>query len=166
MGHPTLAQRAQAVEDPTSPEIQKVIQKLRAHFDRDPSAGLAAPQINVPLRIFLFQVPEGRCETGNVIPITTVINPEIEYIGEEKELGWERCFSLNDMVGEVPRFKHIKYTYQTLTGETVTQEASGFHARVIQHETDHLDGIMYPQRMIDMSRFGYVEEMKQYIIDS
>lgn len=164
-GHPTLSSRAKEIEDPTDPEIREIVEDILATIEViGPIAGLAAPQLNIPLRLFFFQVAPHRTDDGTVIPLTLAINPSYEVLSEEKTLAWEGCFSLPHVMGEVPRYKHIRYSYQTLEGETVTREAHGFHARVFQHELDHLDGITYVERMTDMSRFGYIEEVKEYMI--
>jgi peptide deformylase len=167
MGHPTLRQKAKEVADPTDPKIQQAIADMLATVNKigvDQLVGLAAPQINIPLQIFLFQVPVKRVngDVQQTLPFTVVINPKIEPINEEKELGIEGCLSIPGLVGEVPRYKHIKYTYQTLKGKKITKEAHDFHARVIQHETDHLNGILYLDLMEDIKRLYFAEEFKEY----
>lgn len=165
MGHPVLRQVAAPVRDPTTPEIQRLLQDmLETLLDAD-GAGLAAPQVHVPLRIALLQVPSERLEreeeegTG-AVPLTAMINPVVEPQTDETEFNWEACLSVPGMVGSVPRFTHIRYRYQTAEGTQIEREARGFHARVVQHECDHLDGILYPMRMEDMSQFGFVHEMQ------
>lgn len=93
------------------------------------------------------------------VPLTVLVNPVIEVVGEAVEEGWEGCLSLPEMTGRVPRPTHIRYRAQGLDGKTFEREAKGYHARVVQHECDHLDGILYPMRMTDLATFGYVEEM-------
>jgi peptide deformylase len=127
-------------------------------------AGLAAPQVHVPLRLVMFHVPAHRTIEGEGPPpqgLTVLINPVIEKLDEEKELGWEGCLSLPGMLGAVPRFKRIRYRGLDLDGSPIEREASGFHARVVQHECDHLDGILYPQRMEDLSLFGFADDMRK-----
>lgn len=165
MGHPVLRQVAAPVQDPTSPEIQRLLQDMLETLDDADGAGLAAPQVHVPLRIAFVHVPlerleqEGEEHTG-AVPLTAMINPVVEPLTEETEFGWEACLSVPGMAGSVPRFTHIRYRFQTPEGGQVEREAKGFHARVVQHECDHLDGILYPMRMEDMSQFGFVQELQ------
>ena len=161
MGHPTLAAPARPVDDPTSEEIHHIIANMTATLNAlGGESGLAATQVDIPLRIFIFCVSSERLNDDFDIPLTPVINPVIEYKSQEMEAGWEGCFSVPDMIGEVKRPVSIRYRYQTPTGESVVKEAHGFHARVVQHETDHLDGIFYVQRIADLRRFGFLHEMK------
>lgn len=168
MGHPTLRQKAKKVIDPTSLEIHQVVADMMATIDKtekETVVGLAAPQVNIPLRILLFRVPEQKADGSQVMgPFTVVINPVIKPLSEEKVLGWEGCVSLPGLVGEVPRYKHIKYSYKTLEGKTITREASDFHAKVIQHEVDHLDGILYLDRMKDMKRLYFDKEFQEFVV--
>ena len=165
MGHPILRQVAAPVEDPTAPEIQRLLQDMLETLHDADGAGLAAPQVHVPLRIALVQLPPERLEqegkqgsTG--VPLTAMINPVIEPLTDETEHGWEACLSVPGLAGYVPRFTHIRYRYQDHEGKLVEREAEGFHARVVQHECDHLDGVLYPMRMDDMSQFGFVQELQ------
>jgi proline iminopeptidase len=113
----------------------------------------------------LFQVPEQAVSDSKaIIPLTVLINPVIEPLSEEKVMGWEGCVSLPGLVGEVPRYKHIRYSYKTLEGKIVTSEACDFHAKVIQHEVDHLDGILYLDRMKDMTRLYFEEEFREFVV--
>ena len=168
MGHPMLKQKAKEVADPTDPKIHQIVADMMATIDKLGSeniAGLAAPQVNIPLRILLFQVPDRKANgTEAILPFTVVINPKIEPISEEKELGWEGCISIPNLVGEVRRHKHIKYSYQTLNGETITREATDFHARVVQHETDHLDGTLYIERIENMKQLYFSEEFQEFVV--
>ena len=136
-----------------------------------PGIGLAAPQVHVPKRVVVFYIPDDRVdgdepgdedidtENGAGVPMTVLINPEIEPLSDEKETGVEGCLSLPDMTGMVPRFTHIRYKALAPDGTAFECEAKGFHARVVQHECDHLDGILYPMRMDDLSTLGYADEM-------
>jgi peptide deformylase len=166
MGHPVLSRRAQEVEDPTAPEIRAlVIDMLETLADID-GAGLAAPQVHASKRVVLFRVPVERVtdrEDDQPMGLTVLINPVIEPIGEEMDRGWEGCLSVPGMMGEVPRYTRIRYSGLDLEGNPVSREASGFHARVVQHECDHLDGILYPMRMDDLTRFGYEAEMRRLV---
>ncbi len=165
MGHPVLREVAAPVADPTAPEIQQLLQDMLDTLEDADGAGLAAPQVHVPLRVALVQVPAERLEQegeddGPGIPLTAMINPVIEPLSDEQEHGWEACLSVPGLAGSVPRFTRIRYRYQTPDGDTVEREATGFHARVVQHQCDHLDGILYPMRMDDMAQFGFVQEMQ------
>ena len=168
MGHPVLNRTADAVEDPTVPEIQRLIADMVDTMADAPGIGLAAPQVHVPKRLVIFHIPETRAhqeedengdEAEEAVPMTVLINPEIEALGEERVTGIEGCLSLPGMVGMVPRFRHIRYKALAPDRSVIEREASGYHARVVQHECDHLDGILYPQRMEDLSTLGYTDEM-------
>ena len=164
MGHPVLRGRAAVVQDPQAPEIRRLAADMLETMEDANGAGLAAPQVHVPLRLVMFHVPAHRTIEGEGPPpqgLTILINPVIEPLDQEKELGWEGCLSLPGMLGAVPRFKHIRYRGLDLDGQPIDREASGFHARVVQHECDHLDGILYPQRMDDLSLFGFADDMRK-----
>jgi peptide deformylase len=164
MGNRILARRAAEVTDPTAPEIRRLVADMVETLRDINGSGLAAPQVHVPLRVVIFHVPAHRAQ-GDTLPapagMTALVNPVIEPVGDAVELGWEGCLSVPGMMGEVPRARRIRYRGMTPEGEAIDREADGFHARVVQHECDHLDGVLYPQRMIDMSRFGFVEEMQK-----
>jgi peptide deformylase len=164
MGHPILSRRADEVDDPTAPEVRAlIIDMLETLADID-GAGLAAPQVHVSKRVVLFRVPVERVtdhEDDEPLGLTALINPVIEPIGDEIERGWEGCLSIPGMMGEVPRHARIHYSGLDLEGNPVSREASGFHARVVQHECDHLEGILYPMRMDDLTRFGFEAEMRR-----
>lgn len=159
MGHPVLMGMAQPVEDPTDPRIHGLIADMVETMADAPGIGLAAPQVHVPLRVVVFRVPGERTEDKKDVPLTVLINPVIEVIGDEVAEDWEGCLSLPAMNGRVPRPTHIRYRAQGLDGKTFEREAMGYHARVVQHECDHLDGILYPMRMTDLTTFGFAEEM-------
>jgi peptide deformylase len=161
MGDPVLAGIAHEVQDPTAPEIHRIIDDMLATAaDFGSLAGLAAPQVKIPYRIVLFTVPK---EKGEEIPLTVMINPRWEALNDEMAEDWEGCLSAPGLVGRVPRYVNIRYSYQTPKGETIKVEAHGFHARVVQHECDHLDGKLYLQRMADMSHLAFTEEFIKYI---
>jgi peptide deformylase len=172
MGHPVLKRRAEEVEDPTSPEIAKLIKDMEETLADVGGVGLAAPQVHVPLRVVIFHVPKARMEAEDGdgpaigVPLTYLINPIIEPIGEpggaDMEEGIEACLSVPGLAGAVPRFRQIRYTGVTPTGEPIDRIATGFHARVVQHECDHLDGVLYPMRMTDLSKLSFVEELKRF----
>jgi len=158
MGHPVLAGIADPVEDPTDPAVHRLIADMVDTMLDAPGVGLAAPQVHAPKRIIVFHVPAER-NGDEAVPLTALINPVIEPVGEDRELGVEGCLSLPGMAGQVPRHTHIRYTGLAPDGSEIDREARGFHARVVQHEYDHLDGVLYPMRMEDLSTFGYVEEL-------
>ncbi|MBF0167034.1 MAG: peptide deformylase [Alphaproteobacteria bacterium] len=159
MGHPVLRATALPVSDPTAPEIQGLVEDMIETLADAGGVGLAAPQVHVPLRLVIFFVPTERGE--DEVPLTVLINPVIEPLGDEEEEGAEGCLSLPGMVGVVPRFKFIRYSGLDLDGLPIERLAEGYHARVVQHECDHLDGILYPARIRDFSRFGFAEEFKK-----
>jgi len=162
MGHPVLSGVAEPVDDPTSPEIHRLIGDMIETMDDAPGIGLAAPQVHVPLRIVVFHVPRERGdEDEDAVSLTILINPEIEALDDEIQEGVEGCLSLPGMAGVVSRHMHIRYRGLAPDGSVIEREARGFHARVVQHECDHLDGILYPMRMADLSTFGYIEEMQK-----
>lgn len=162
MGHPVLARVADPVEDPTDPEIHVLINDMIDTMRDAPGIGLAAPQVHVPLRVLVFYVPEARSDENEGVGLTALINPIIEPLTDETTIGVEGCLSLPGMAGQVPRFSKIRYSGLLPNGETLSVEAEGFHARVVQHEFDHLDGLLYPMRMEDLSSFGYTEELQKY----
>lgn len=159
MGHPLLMRVADPIEDPTAPEVQRLAVDMVDTMRDAPGIGLAAPQVHIPRRMVIYYVPEGRDEEGEGHPLTILINPEITVLDPELETGVEGCLSLPGMVGAVARPQHIAVKALDLNGQVLDYEAKGYHARVIQHECDHLDGIIYPMRMTDLSSLGYVEEM-------
>lgn len=174
IGHPVLNRIAEPVADPQAPEIHRLIADMVDTMADAPGIGLAAPQVHVPKRVVIFYVPESRAsmagedgdedededeEKSEAVPMTVLINPEIEFLSDEVKFGVEGCLSLPGMAGEVPRHTHILYKALTPDGSAIEREASGYHARVVQHECDHLDGILYPMRMEDLSTFGFTDEM-------
>ena len=177
MGHPVLRGRAQPVEDPTAPEIRRLIEDMLETMDDADGVGLAAPQVHVPLRLVVFRLPPERLtpgERGNEtmpdaaaqaagqdVPMA-LINPVLEPLGPEQELGWEGCLSVPGLRGVVPRFTRLRYQALDINGRPFERIAEGFHARVVQHECDHLDGILYPMRMTDLSLLGFESEMSRY----
>ena len=170
MGHPVLGVKSATVDDPTAPEIKRLIQDMLDTMHDADGAGLAAPQVYENLRLVLFHAPAERAdeddasETGQeTAPLTVLINPEIEILSQEMEDGWEGCLSVPGMRGIVPRYKHIRYSGVDHEGRLVEREASGFHARVVQHECDHLDGILYPQRMTDLSKLIFETEAQHWL---
>jgi peptide deformylase len=170
MGHPVLSQIAAPVADPRTPEIQRLVNDMIETMMDANGAGLAAPQVHVPLRIVVFQAPGERSDPGlseaerydHTAPLTVLINPEIAVLSAEKEGGWEGCLSVPGLRGWVERPAHIRYRGLTPDGQTITREARGFHARVVQHEMDHLDGRLYPGRMEDLSKLIFESEIRHF----
>jgi peptide deformylase len=166
MGHPVLRHRAEPVADPKSQEIQDLVRDMVETLQDIGGIGLAAPQVHVSKRVVIFFVPgarrSGEGEAAADIPLTVLINPEIEPLGEEMAPGVEACLSVPGLAGEVPRFTRIRYRSLDLHGRMFEREASGYHARVVQHECDHLDGILYPMRMTDLSSLAFVEELRRF----
>lgn len=162
MGHPILTSRAEPVGNPRSGETRQLIADMIETMLDAGGAGLAAPQVHVPLRIFVFRVAPERAGTGpeeGPVAITAVINPELQFLSEDRELHWEGCLSIPGLRGAVPRAPIIRYAGVDPEGKPVSALARGFHAGVVQHEYDHLDGILYPMRMRDFSLFGFTEEL-------
>ena len=157
MGHPVLRAVAQPVPDPTDPEIRRLAADMIETMADAPGVGLAAPQVHESRRIIVFRVPADR-SGGPAVDTTVLINPVIEPVGDGMELGWEGCLSIPGLRGLVPRHAHIRYRGVGLAGEPLAGEARGFHARVIQHETDHLDGVLYIDRMPDLRYLAFNEE--------
>lgn len=163
MGHPVLRRAAAPVEDPAIPEIRSLAEDMLDTLADAGGVGLAAPQVHVGLRVVIVSVPAARSDTGSAIPPTVLINPEIEALSEEMAQAFEGCLSIPEMIGAVPRHTRIRYRAQGLGGEIIEGEAQGFFARVLQHECDHLDGILYPLRMTDLTMFGFNDEMRRAI---
>ncbi len=159
MGHPVLASVARPVDDPTAPVIRRLLVDMLETLDDIGGVGLAAPQVHVPLRVVLYQVPAARNE-GQAIPLRALINPVLEPLDDTMAEDWEACLSLPGLMGRVPRHTRIRWRGRAGDGSPVEGVAEGFHARVLQHECDHLDGVLYPQRMTDMAAFGFAEEVR------
>ncbi len=164
MGHPVLGRPALPVADPADPVVRRLVADMIDTVDDADGAGLAAPQVYVPLRVVIFRVAAARND-GDAVPLTVLINPEVEALDEAMETAYEGCLSLPGLTGAVPRVATIRYRGLGRAGEVIERVARGFHARVVQHECDHLDGILYPMRMPDLSAFGFVEEVRRAMID-
>lgn len=163
MGHPVLRRPAEEVVDPTAPEIRRLVQDMLETMEDADGAGLAAPQVHVPLRVVIFHVPAGRDEENpQPVPLSVLINPVVEPLTDEVETDWEGCLSVPGMMGAVPRFTKVRYRAVSLEGEPIDRVAEGFHARVAQHECDHLDGILYPQQMDDLSLLMFSDQLRYH----
>jgi len=162
MGNEHLKQVSSAVDDPTSPETKRLVDDLLDTINAVDGNGLAAPQIGINRRVVVYRVPPHRIPAGSrqqPIPWTTLVNPVLEPQDDEKRHIWERCQSLPNLYGRVPRYNRIKLTFTALDGSTHSRFAQGFHAMLLQHECDHLDGILYPMRMTDMRDLAFVSEI-------
>lgn len=156
MGDPGLLKSAEPVQDIQAPAIQNIIQDMYDTMYEANGAGLAAPQIGVNLRIVIYEVLSNpRYPEADTVPRTTLINPTIEPINHEMETDWEGCLSVPGLRGQVSRYRSVKYSGFDEYGRPIKRQVEGFHARVVQHECDHLDGVLYPMRMDDLSQFGY-----------
>ena len=160
MGDPRLLQRCAPITEFDTPELHSLIADMKETMLAADGAGLAAIQIGVLVRLVMFGVEENpRYPDAETVPFTVLINPEIKPIAPETEPGWEGCLSVPGMNGVVPRYTHIHYSGLDEFGNRIERDVEAFHARVVQHECDHLDGILYPQRMNDMRNFGFTEEL-------
>ena len=161
-GDPVLRRIAAPVADPRAPEVAELIREMEASLAEAGGIGLAAPQIGVSERVILVSVPAARRtddpEDGP-LPLTALVNPALTPIDDERALGMEGCLSIPGLRGEVPRWTRVRLTAVTPEGESVDTVMTGMRARVLQHEVDHLDGILYLDRITDFTRFGYVEEL-------
>jgi peptide deformylase len=162
MGHAILRGRAAEVEDPTAAPILGLRQDMEDTLVPINSCGIAAPQIGIPLRVVLYRIPPDRIPAGArtaPVPWTLMVNPEITPLDEATSEIWERCLSLPGLYGRVPRYRHVGVRFHGLDGKLVEREATGFHAMILQHECDHLDGVLYPMRMTDMTQLSFASEM-------
>ena len=160
MGDPRLWEKSSPVARFDAPELNELIRDMRDTMAHLNGAGLAAPQIGVGLRVVIFGVQSNPRYPGiEAVPDTVLINPEIEPLADELEEGWEGCLSVPGMRGWVPRFRKIRYSGQDERGQRIERTVEGFHARVVQHEVDHLDGVLYPMRIRDFTRFGFNEAL-------
>ena len=159
MGDPRLLRVAQPVTDFDSDELHQLVRDLLETMAAVDGAGLAAPQVGVDLQLVVFgtDAPNPRYPDAPLVPRTVLCNPVITPIGETEEDGWEGCLSVPGLRGVVPRWSRIRYTGRDERGQPIDRIADGFHARVVQHECDHLIGTLYPMRVRDFSRFGYTE---------
>jgi peptide deformylase len=159
MGHPVLRQVATAVER-FDRELAALVSDMDETMRSLNGAGIAAPQIGVSLRVVIFELLENpRYPHVSPVPYTVLVNPVLTPLGEEQDEGWEGCLSVPGMRGLVPRFRRLRYQGFDLQGAPIDRTVEGFHARVVQHEVDHLDGILYPQRIRDLQSFGFEDAL-------
>ena len=160
MGDPRLWQRSLEVKEFGTPQLYALLADMRDTMAHLNGAGLAAPQIGVLLRVVIFGVHANtRYPNVEEVPDTVLMNPRLEPIGTEMEEGWEGCLSVPGMRGSVPRWKRLRYSGYDERGRRFEREVADFHARVVQHEVDHLDGILYPMRLRDLRKFGFNEAL-------
>jgi peptide deformylase len=160
MGDPRLLEVAQPVTHFNTAELRGLLADMRDTMTALDGAGLAAPQIGIPLRVVIFGVQANpRYPDAEQVPDTVLINPIITPLGDEMVEGWEGCLSVPGMRGMVPRYQRVRYVGVDEQGKPIDRSVEDFHARVVQHECDHLDGILYPMRIRDMRAFGFTEEL-------
>ena len=160
MGDPRLLEKSAPVERFGTPELAGLLADMRDTMAYLNGAGLAAPQIGVGLRVVIFGVKSNpRYPQVGEIPDTVLINPELTPLGAELEEDWEGCLSVPGMRGAVPRYRRLRYAGFDEQGRRFERTVDGFHARVVQHECDHLDGVLYPMRIRDLRKFGFIEEL-------
>lgn len=158
MGDPRLLRVAEAVPAFDTPELHALIADMFDTMHALDGAGLAAPQIGINLRVVIFGFASSpRYPDAAAVPETVLINPVLTFLDEELEEGWEGCLSVPGLRGVVPRYKRLHYRGADQYGNIIDRSVDDFHARVVQHECDHLDGILYPMRVRDFSRFGYTD---------
>ena len=160
MGDPRLLEVSKRVEAFDTPELHALITDMEDTMRALNGAGLAAPQIGVQQQVVIYGVEKNpRYPDAEVVPYTVLVNPQLEALDEEIEAGWEGCLSVPGMRGLVPRYKRLRYRGADQFGQPIDRTVSDFHARVVQHEVDHLMGILYPMRIEDMRNFGFTDEL-------
>jgi peptide deformylase len=160
MGHPLLREVSAPVTEFGSEALHRLIADMDETMRSLSGAGIAAPQIGVGLRVVIFEVASNpRYPHVGPIPYTVLINPVLTPLGEEQDEGWEGCLSVPGLRGLVPRFRRLRYQGMDALGNPIDREVEGFHARVVQHEVDHLDGILYPQRIQDLRNLGFEDAL-------
>jgi len=171
MGDPILSTVADVVDDPTSNPIKKLLDDMHETMVDSDGTGLAAPQVHSGKRVIIFMAQNSNQKNDKNVdtdfaPLTALINPSWKPISEEIEVGWEGCLSIPGLTGAVPRYTNIKYQGYLADGTTLERQATGFHARVFQHEYDHLDGVLYPQRMENLKHLVFTEEVIRHGLPS
>ena len=163
LGHPILQKKTSMVKRIPSPSINKLIQDMTETMLDAKGVGLAAPQVHISKQVIIFRIPKNEEEEeNNTIEITALINPKISKISEETDTQWEGCLSIPGMTGLVKRYSKINYEGFDMKGNLIKKEAEGLHARIVQHEFDHLKGILYLNRLVDIRAFGFVNEIEEY----
>lgn len=160
MGDPRLLEVSKKVETFDTPELHELVADMEATMRALSGAGLAAPQIGVGLQVVIFGLDfNPRYPEAEPVPYTVLVNPQLEAVGEAMEEGWEGCLSVPGMRGLVPRYQQLRYRGFDQYGNPIDRTVGDFHARVVQHEVDHLFGILYPMRIRDMRNFGFTEAL-------
>ena len=160
MGDPVLLQVAAPVDNFDTAELHELLADMRDTMQAMNGAGIAAPQIGVSKQVVIFGFDSNpRYPDAEAVPLTVLINPTLEFIGDEMEEGWEGCLSVPGMRGIVPRYKQLRYRGFDEKGQPIDRTVNDFHARVVQHECDHLIGKLYPMRITDFSKFGFVDTL-------
>ena len=158
MGDPRLLMRAQPVEQFSTPELHALLDDMLDTMEAQNGAGLAAPQIGVGLQVVVFGIKfNRRYPDAEEVPYTVLINPDLAPIGDEVAEAWEGCLSVPGLRGLVPRFARLRYRGYDQYGTPIDRTVADFHARVVQHEVDHLNGILYPMRIRDLGKFGFTD---------
>jgi peptide deformylase len=160
LGSPLLRQIAAPVTQFDTPSLHALVNDMLDTMRANNGAGLAAIQVGVLQRVVVFELERNpRYPDAEPVPLTVLVNPELEFLGDEREAGWEGCLSVPGLRGLVPRYRWLRYRGFDALGRPIDRTVSDFHARVVQHECDHLDGILYPQRIEDMTAFGFQDEL-------
>ena len=168
MGPPVLRRSAEKVHEPLAPEVQGLVADMVETMEDAGGVGLAAPQVHESRRIIVFRIPGARAGAGTgdgAVPLTALINPGFEPTDPRQDEGREGCLSIPGLVGQVPRYRRIRYWGVGLDGRQIVREAADFHARVVQHEIDHLDGVLYPERMVDLATLAFTSEISRQAAD-
>ena len=160
LGHPVLIKKTKEINDLSGIDLKKIVYDMSETMLDANGIGLAAPQVHLTNRIFIYRNPE--MNEGEKINISVLVNPLIEKINDETLDDWEGCLSIPGMLGLVRRYKQIKFSALDLNGKNINGVVEGLHARVIQHEFDHLNGILYTSRLVHKNAFGYIEEMEKF----
>ena len=161
MGHPVLRYPAEPVANADDPAVRWLAADMQETLEHIGANGVAAPQVYAPIRLVVYRIQESKIPAGSgwkTVPWMVMVNPVITPQSDEKFLTWERCLSLPGLHGQVLRYANISVRFQDLEGNTIEREADGSHAAVLQHEVDHLDGLLYPMQMTDMTTFGFNAE--------
>ena len=162
MGNPVLGEVADAVEDPTSDDVASLVEDMRETLDDIGANGLAAPQVHVSRRVIVYRITAHQIPPNaklNPVDWQALINPVLTPLSQDQKPIWERCLSIPGLHGEVPRYTRVQLDAIGLDGKGISIKASGFHAMLLQHECDHLNGILYPERMIDLSKLAFNSEL-------
>ncbi len=164
LGHPVLRSAAEPVPEELfgTGRLARLGADMVRTMVEEHGVGLAAPQVAAPLRLFVYWLPDG--DDGPGVEPTVVVNPELRPVGDEVEEGWEGCLSIPGLRGRVPRFRRVKVKARTVEGEPLSLTADGFHARVLQHENDHLDGVVFLDRMLTMTSLAFEPEWERYVL--